>query len=304
MANKVILEIPPGLKPWEANNWRKIAQMLESLSGTTSGNTGTSTSATSTNKLKITNGDAVADYLQSKLIAGSGITITKSNTGGRGSEILTASAVSTLDGLSDVDAASPSDDDVIMYDTASGKWVHQALPAAGGSEPALGNPAADHYVLESLTDGTRSWVAQTGSGTSFATNFLCTMSGNQNINTTTWTKVAFDTIGVDANTEWDAVNTMWTCKEDGRYLIYSVGTYVANNSGMRGMSVYLNGAIHAFLFGYSANMGATITSRPQFCGMLDLVVGDDIEIYAYHSSSTSPLSLTAAGSAFSINRIA
>jgi len=36
----------------------------------------------------------------------------------------------TLDDLTDVDAAAPSDDDIIRFDTASGLWKHEALPAA------------------------------------------------------------------------------------------------------------------------------------------------------------------------------
>lgn len=35
-------------------------------------------------------------------------------------------------------------------------------PAEIGAEPALGNPAADGYVLSSTMAGARSWVAQSG----------------------------------------------------------------------------------------------------------------------------------------------
>ena len=39
-----------------------------------------------------------------------------------------------LDDLTDVDVTSPSDDDIIRFDTASGLWKHEALPAAGNHD--------------------------------------------------------------------------------------------------------------------------------------------------------------------------
>jgi hypothetical protein len=47
---------------------------------------------------------------------------------------IAAGGALALDDLTDVDAASPSDDDIIRFDTASGLWKHEALPAAGGGD--------------------------------------------------------------------------------------------------------------------------------------------------------------------------
>jgi hypothetical protein len=180
-----------------------MEQLLADLNGRVGATTG-GLSATA-GKLKVASTDLVSDYLNEKLIAGTGVTLTKSNTGGKGSEILTvaghvavtvptnsglslsgqeltmgtpttissattnsvttdthAHAVSlAVDDLSDVNITSIADTNVLKYDSASGTWKNAALPVDGG-EPALGNPAVDDYVLSSKTDGTRSWVEQSG----------------------------------------------------------------------------------------------------------------------------------------------
>ena len=139
-------------------------------------------------------------------------------------------------------------------------------------------------------------------GTSFDTNFFATMSGNQNITKLTETKVTFDTVVTDANSEWDAVNTKWVCAEDGTYLVTAVGSYVANSSGMRGLFAYVDGVKHVYIFGYAWNNG-TVTTRPQFAFPIELVTGNYLEVYTYHSSTTTPLELTALGSSWSVHRI-
>jgi len=123
-----------------------------------------------------------------KLIAGSGITLADLNIAnwdtayGWGDH----SAAGYLTAETDpVFSASPAAgivaDDITNWDTAFG-WgnhasagyalasdltahtgdtsnPHAVTAAQTGAEPALGNPAADGYVLSSLADGTRSWVA-------------------------------------------------------------------------------------------------------------------------------------------------
>lgn len=47
---------------------------------------------------------------------------------------IAAGGALALDDLTDVDAASPSDDDIIRFDTVSGLWKHEALPAAANHD--------------------------------------------------------------------------------------------------------------------------------------------------------------------------
>jgi len=59
-------------------------------------------------------------------------------------------------------------DDLEDHEALEGTAVHglgsAAVEDASAFEPALGNPAANGYVLSSQTDGTRAWVAQSGGG--------------------------------------------------------------------------------------------------------------------------------------------
>jgi len=99
----ILLQIPNNLEPWEANNWRKLANAINAMvvveNKVNSTTTGLSTSA---GKIKIDEKDKVSDYLEEKLIAGTGITLTESLTGGVGSKILTAAVSLAHNGLSDM----------------------------------------------------------------------------------------------------------------------------------------------------------------------------------------------------------
>jgi len=68
--------------------------------------------------------------------------------------------------------------------TLSGYGITNAL------EPALGNPTTNGYVLSSTTGGTRSWIAQSGGGSSYApfvkktASFTAAVGGIYGIDTT------------------------------------------------------------------------------------------------------------------------
>lgn len=112
----VVFEIPNDTKGWEKNNWRKTADALNA--GTAIDNN--VSSATTGDKTKISDTDKVPDYLNLKLIAGTGITLIKSKTGNMGGEILTASssAVSTHVDLTDMpDTNGTNTDHDIRYVT-------------------------------------------------------------------------------------------------------------------------------------------------------------------------------------------
>lgn len=51
-----------------------------------------------------------------------------------------------------------------IVDVINGNIDAVNCPALNGKESSLGNPLVDGYVLSSLINGTRSWIAQSGSG--------------------------------------------------------------------------------------------------------------------------------------------
>lgn len=100
-----------------SNNWRSVTAM-EQLIADLNGKVNSTTDGLSTisGKIKVSTSDKVSDYLNKKLIAGSGISLTKSNTGGKGSEILTVAST----------AASAHTDLTDMPDTAGTNVDHDA----------------------------------------------------------------------------------------------------------------------------------------------------------------------------------
>ena len=87
----ILLQIPNNLEPWQAGNWRKIANAINAYIGLDNKvNSPKTGMAASGSKVKIDDKDNVADYLEEKLIAGTLLTLTESLTGGLGSKILTA----------------------------------------------------------------------------------------------------------------------------------------------------------------------------------------------------------------------
>ena len=87
----IFINIPPGISAWEAENWRRVRDALNMAvvldNKVMSPTTGM---AVTGSKVKIDANDTTANYLENKLIAGTGITLTESLTGGVGEKILTA----------------------------------------------------------------------------------------------------------------------------------------------------------------------------------------------------------------------
>lgn len=90
--SKWFINIPPGLDKAMADNWRNVQAALgfvSSLDNTV--NSKTTGLAVVKDRVKVSSTDSTANYLTNKITAGTGITKTKSLTGGTGEEILTLS---------------------------------------------------------------------------------------------------------------------------------------------------------------------------------------------------------------------
>lgn len=195
---------------------------------------------------KISANDTTAGYLNGKLVAGANITLTEGSDGG--DETLTVAATS------------------------------------GSGEPALGNPAANDYVLASQTDGARSWVAQSGGG--FDTNAYYTLSANQAVTAAQYNKVLFDTVVFDGNTEWVVASKYWLCKTTGYYSISLSISTVYTYTETFITCLYVDGVLthygtsRAGIYGYSNISNIEIPN-------LYVVAGSYLEAYFYVSGNTS-----------------
>ena len=175
-----------------------------------------------------------------------------------------------------------------IRNAANDGWIIMAQGSGGGSgdyEPALGNPAANDYVLASQTDGTRSWVVQSGSG-SFDTNFSIKMSAPKSVATVTTTKIdTFDTIVIDSNSEWDAGNLRWLCATTGTYIINAVLIWDTGAVGYRGIYIYVDGA--AVQNRAVLNSGSSLNTMDPITHKISLTAGQYVEIYGRHNQGSS-----------------
>ena len=81
-----------------------------------------------------------------------------------------------------------------------------------------------------------------GSGTSFDTNAYYTLSADQAVIAGGYRKILFDTVVFDGNTEWDAVNLYWKCKETGYYNISISAAPSFTYTNTFRITLYLDGA--------------------------------------------------------------
>jgi hypothetical protein len=101
----VVFEVPGKAEAWEKNNWRKTADAINATVASENNSTSaTGVIATGASKVLVSGTDKIPGYLGDKIKGGTGITITESLTGGKGSRILTlsSSAVSTHTALTDM----------------------------------------------------------------------------------------------------------------------------------------------------------------------------------------------------------
>lgn len=134
---------------------------------------------------------------------------------------------SVLTNLYDVSAASPSDGDVLTWDSGTSRWVNQA-PTGGSSTLAaltdtnLGTPS-DGDVL-SYDSGTSKWVSSAPSGGSSTlsglsdTNIVSPSDGQFVTYDNGTSKWVNSTLSLDAN---DLSDINITSVENGQYLVYN-----------------------------------------------------------------------------------
>jgi hypothetical protein len=89
--------------------------------------------------------ERIRDVIGTALVAGSNITITV-NDGADTITIAAASSVNDLDDLGDVNAPSPADGDILVYDNAAGEWV-TAQPSGGGMRPLVNGENPPVFII-------------------------------------------------------------------------------------------------------------------------------------------------------------
>jgi len=126
-----------------------------------------------------------------------------------------------------------------------------------------------------------------GGGTSFDTDFSVLQSTTKSIATITTTKLdTFDTVVIDTNTEWDAVNLYWVCKTAGTYIVSAAYALNGGSTGYRAIYVYVDGVD---IQNRSISPGAS--ASPSIVCKTALTVGQYVEIYGRHSQGSDLVTL-------------
>jgi len=106
----------------------------------------------------------------------------------------------------------------------------------------------------------------------FRSYLMCTMAGNQD--TTTETRIAFDTKSTDYNGEFSTANNTFTAVKKGLYL-FLVQTYISNLDASSVLRFYKESAVYGGASQYAIwlNTGANVSSA-----IIPLEIGEDVYI--------------------------
>jgi hypothetical protein len=122
----------------------------------------------------------------------------------------------------------------------------------------------------------------------------CTNSANQSIPDNSQTPITFDTEVYDTDTIHDLVTnpSRFTCHTKGIYVCIGGVTFAANATAARTASIAKNGSLIAVSQLISA--GASPNTSPNVSGIIDLDIGDYVELWAYQHSTVALNSLALA----------
>jgi len=135
-----------------------------------------------------------------------------------------------------------------------------------------------NYMLYTNLDG--AWQ-QLGGG-ALSSSARAYLSGDQNINNTTWTKVAFNVENWDLANEYDnTTNYRFTATNAGKYILSTNVAVAAATTSYVWTAVRVNGS-EARLGPKGGPLGGKLTSN--MSTILDLAANDYVEVWAFIAS--------------------
>lgn len=248
-----------------------------------------------------------------------------------------AGGVTTLDGLTDVNAPTPANNDVLTWDSTPGEWV-AAAPTGGGYSPggtdvaladggtgaSLVDPNADRIMFWDDSAGTMEWLAigtnlsitgttLNATGASALGGALVHKAADQTAaNYSAGAVIAWDSeaSGYDDAAYHDTVtnNSRITIPTTGKYRFdfnVEVGAATLTASEYARAGLIKNGSIATFLGAKWAicEISATVASFLQGgSAVISCTAGDYFEVWLDTESDTS-ITVAAAGSWFAVERV-
>ena len=172
----------------------------------------------------------------------------------------------------------------------------------------VGNPTTSGYsfptsrgtvgqVLQTDGTGGTSWANSVNSLSLVRTN----LSANQNVASTGWQKITFNTIAFDTNSEFNTTTNRFTATKAGYYEV-NAGFHTFNKSDAEyyGIAVYKNGVEYQETS--SHHYGDKLISRIINC-TINLIPGDYIEIYIFNGNAPSTIDAYVGKSYFEIRQL-
>ncbi|MDT0555282.1 hypothetical protein [Patiriisocius hiemis] len=178
------------------------------------------------------------------------------------------------------------------------------------SEFQIGNPTGSGYALPT-TDGTAGQILTTdGNGqvsfenTTSISNFSLArivMNSYQAMSGAGWTKINFDTVDFDINSDFNTTNDRFVVPVDGYYRVNAIcRTFsVPSGTNLFGIAIYINGSRVRYNRYTHTGTSNFIRSIDQ---ILQLSAGDFIEIRFYNPSTIS-ISSSVQETSFEIERL-
>ena len=197
-----------------------------------------------------------------------------------------------IDDLNDVNISSPSDGEVLTYNSTSGKWENQA----GGTSSKIQDSDSDTLIdTEETADkdeivgkvaGVEALRIYTSGIVDFPKQSACrvTMSSDQNISKDTITKLQLDTEDYDTQNEFDSTtNYRFTATKDGIYVgIASVHFSVTADQDRLFIYLHKNGSsVRATVILSSGTLPHTV----KLIFEIPLDVNDYLEVYVENHSN-------------------
>ena len=215
-----------------------------------------------------------------------------------------------IDDLNDVNISSPSDGEVLTYNSTSGKWENQA----GGTSSKIQDSDSDTLIdTEETADkdeivgkvaGVEALRIYTSGIVDFPKQSACrvTMSSDQNISKDTITKLQLDTETYDTQNEFDSTtNYRYTATKDGIYVGVASAQFQVTADHDR-LQVFLrkNGAnIDGRVYNSSGSSGTTV--KVPFAVPLD--ANDYLEVYVRNRDNSDTIGITSYYTYFEIVKV-
>ena len=201
-----------------------------------------------------------------------------------------------IDALTAVSGA--TNEHVLTKDTATGNAIFKVSVGGADEKVKVDAAATADYIGAAYNDG----VLRVAAGMSytdggdyitiggFDSRCRVVLSGNQTIETTSWTKVEFDDEDYDGLNEWDSTNHKFTATYAGYYKV-NAKVYIddLDDGDQISISVRKNGNMAANNHFINAknemNVGIFI------CDIIYLAASDYIEVFTWHNEGANQLAI-------------